>query len=113
MDIGISITSALKEVNDQMINPNFKQTVKSGFVIGRDIMGTMANTLLLAYLGSSLILTAFLMSHFDIRNIFGREDVVIELAQILIGSFTLLLTIPVSIFVSAWLYNVAFKNKKE
>jgi len=113
MDIGISITSALKEVNDQMINPNFKQTVKSGFVIGRDIMGTMANTLLLAYLGSSLILTAFLMSHFDIRNIFGREDVVIELAQILIGSFTLLLTIPVAIFVSAWLYNVAFKNKKK
>lgn len=113
MDVGISITSALKEVNDQMISPNFRQTVKSGFVIGRDIMGTMANTLLLAYIGTSLILTAFLVSHFDLRTIFAREDVVIELAQILIGSFTLLLTIPLSIFVSAWLFNGLFKNKKE
>ncbi len=113
MDIGISLTSALKEVNDQMTNPTFKQTVKSGFVIGRDIMGTMANTLLLAYIGSSLIFTVFLASHFNLQAIFTREDVVMELAQILIGTFTLLLTIPISIFVSAWLYNGILKDKKK
>ena len=31
-----------------------EQLFKSGMNIGRDVMGTMANTLVLAYIGSSL-----------------------------------------------------------
>ena len=105
MDVAISMCSALQELNDTAVNPSFKQTVKSGMVIGRDIIGTMANTLILAYIGTALGTSIYLMSHVRTVELFSREDVIIELVQTLIGCFTLILTVPVSTFVCAFLYN--------
>ena len=54
MDVAISIASSLTEI--KLHHPKIlkKDLIKSGFNIGKDIMGTMVNTLVLAYTGSSL-----------------------------------------------------------
>lgn len=51
MDVAMDITSALFEIKQKVPDISFWHLVQSGFTIGRDIMGTMANTLILAYIG--------------------------------------------------------------
>ena len=112
MDVSVSISSSLKEIHDQVDSPTFGGLVKSGITIGRDIMGTMANTLVLAYIGcelSATLLQAVYSS--SLTTLFSREKIVTELLQALVGSIGILLTIPLTAVVSAALYT-GFKWKK-
>jgi uncharacterized membrane protein len=62
MDVAMSISSALEEVH--AANPSLKgrDLFRSGMNIGRDMVGTMTNTLILAFLGSSFTLILYLYS---------------------------------------------------
>ena len=55
MDVGMSIASALHELSIEGKGMTVRRLIKSGFNIGKDVMGTMTNTLILAYVGSSLL----------------------------------------------------------
>ena len=62
MDVAMSISSAIQEltrVNDSL---TAKDLFKSGMNIGRDMVGTMTNTLILAILGSGLTLIVYIYS---------------------------------------------------
>ena len=62
MDVAMSISSAIQEltrVNDSL---TAKELFKSGMNIGRDMVGTMTNTLILAILGSGLTLVVYIYS---------------------------------------------------
>ena len=105
MDVSVSISSSLKELHDQIENPTFFKLVRSGITIGRDIMGTMANTLVLAYIGCELggtLLSVVYSS--SLTTLFSREKIVEELLQALVGSIGILLTIPLTAVVSSALY---------
>ena len=62
MDVAMSLSSALSEVRaaDPSMDP--KSLFRSGMNIGRDMVGTMTNTLILAFLGSGLVLILYLYS---------------------------------------------------
>ena len=62
MDVAMSISSALQELT--RVNPDLtsKDLFKSGMNIGRDMVGTMTNTLILAILGSGLTLVVYIYS---------------------------------------------------
>ena len=82
-----------------------KELYKSGIRIGRDIMGTMANTLVLAYAGSSLCSTLLNITYSSsLLELMNREGVAVELIQSLVGSMAILLTIPLTSIVCAVLY---------
>lgn len=105
MDVSVSISSSLKEIHDQIEVPTFKGLVKSGITIGRDIMGTMANTLVLAYIGCEVATTVILLNiGTSMVELFSTEYVVTEVLQMLVGSIGILLTIPLTAMVSAALY---------
>ncbi|MCL1925242.1 MAG: YibE/F family protein [Defluviitaleaceae bacterium] len=127
MDIAVSISSSLWEVSEasektfvsiknsenklenqraSVIN-GFKQSVKSGINIGKDILGTMLNTLVLAYIGSYLVIVLSLVHNSSIINyeFFNREQIIVEFLRILIGSIGIFITIPISTFVCAFIYN--------
>ena len=105
MDVSVSISSSLKELHDQIENPTFVKLVRSGITIGRDIMGTMANTLVLAYIGCELAGTLLSVVYSSsLTTLFSREQIVEELLQALVGSIGILLTIPLTAVVSAALY---------
>lgn len=62
MDVAMSISSAVQELTRVNKNLTAKELLKSGMNIGRDMVGTMTNTLILAILGSGLTLVVYIYS---------------------------------------------------
>ena len=104
MDIAMSISSAVSELHS--VNPSLTpaQLFRSGMNIGRDAMGTMANTLVLAFAGTSLNMMIFIYAY-DVSYIqlLNTDFVAIEVIRSLAGSIGIILTVPVVAAVSAWL----------
>ncbi len=112
MDVAMSVASALYEVNEESQNPTFRSLLKSGFAIGRDMMGTMTNTLILAYIGSSLTVVLLLIVYTpSIINLLNREMIVVEILQALVGSTGILFTIPFTSVLAALLYSQTGRKK--
>ena len=106
MDVAVDISSALNEVASKIEKPTFSELYSSGMNIGRDVLGTMANTLVLAYIGSSLSVVILLVAYNNsLFYIFNREMIVVEVLQAMVGSFGILATIPFTSVASAFLYS--------
>ena len=107
MDVSMSLSSALYELATSIKDISFKQLVNSGFAIGRDMMGTMANTLILAYIGSSLsfilVLIAYNSSFLGLLN---NQIIAFEIMQALTGSIGILCGIPLTTFIASALYSI-------
>lgn len=102
MDVAMSISSALTELIRNVPDMGFLQIVRSGFSIGRDIMGTMANTLVLAYVGSGLHVTLLFMTYYErLEDILNVELIAVEILQAMAGSIGILFTIPAATFAVA------------
>jgi uncharacterized membrane protein len=106
MDVAVSISSALWEVKTQAADLTFRSIYKSGVNIGRDVLGSMTNTLVLAYIGSSLSLILLLIVHTgSLTELLNRELVIVELLKAIIGSLGLLFTMPLTAMICAALYS--------
>ena len=104
MDVAMDITSALFEIRRKVPDISFWHLVQSGFTIGRDVMGTMANTLILAYIGGSLTTVLLYASYqASLEQLLNRELIVVELLQALCGSIGILCTIPITALIAAGL----------
>lgn len=103
-DVGISIASAVSELKKNDRRADFLTLVSAGINIGRDIMGTMANTLILAYVGSAtpllLVLLGYEMTWVKTINL---DMIATEVVRSLAGSIGLVVTVPVTALASAWL----------
>jgi len=105
MDVAMSLSSSLNELAEQVPDISFGELFRSGIHIGQDIMGTMANTLVLAYIGSSLsTLLLFISYQASLMQLLNRELIIVELLQALSGSIGILFTIPISAAAAALLY---------
>jgi len=105
MDVAMSISSSLWELRESGGVCDFGGIVKSGINIGKDILGTMLNTLILAYIGSSLSLLLLINVHTtSLMELFSMEMIIVEFLRALVGSFGMLLTIPLTAGVCGWLY---------
>ena len=100
-----TLSSSLHELKLKVMSISPKELFKSGMVIGRDMMGTMANTLVLAYIGSSLTVTVLIVIYnSSMTELLNKERIVVEILQALVGSIGILFTIPFTCFVCAMLY---------
>ena len=115
MDVSMSIASSLSEIKEQAPDMSAKQLMSSGMVIGRDIMGTMADTLILAYIGSSLSVTLLIAAYNSSTPLllFNSEMILVELLQAVAGSMGILLTIPLTSIVCGILYASKDTNDKK
>ena len=106
MDIAMSITSAVHELHtvDPSLTP--RQLFRSGMNIGRDAMGTMANTLVLAFAGTSLNMMIFIYAY-DVSyvQLLNTDFIAIEVIRSLSASIGIVLTVPLVAWLSAWLLN--------
>ncbi len=106
MDVAMSIASAMYELSIEMKNRTFKRLVKSGMNIGRDTIGTMTNTLILAYVGGSLAtILLFVAFNKNLLILMNYELVIVEIIQAVVGSIGILLAVPTTVIFSAWLLN--------
>jgi len=102
MDVAMSISSALEEVH--AANPGYgaKELFRSGMNIGRDMVGTMTNTLILAFLGSGFTLIIYLYSLGLARyQLLPSAYMAIELISGLSSSIGMILAIPLTALISA------------
>lgn len=105
MDVAMSISSACSELRavDPGLTPG--ALFRSGMNIGRDAMGTMANTLILAFAGASFnMLLLFQVYGYPLIQVINSDAMAIELIQSVAGSVGIILTVPlVSLFASVLL----------
>lgn len=105
MDVAMSIASSISELKQQSPQLSARQMLRSGLNIGRDIMGTMANTLVLAYIGSSLTCVLLLFSYnSNVLQIVNREVIVADILQAIAGSLGILLALPLTSLAAAFFY---------
>ena len=105
MDVAMDMASSLYEVKRHAPSISDKELFKSGMNIGRDVMGTMANTLVLAYIGSSMcsILLRITYSN-SLMEMINTESIVVELLNAIVGSLGILLTMPLTALVCVAMY---------
>lgn len=93
MDVAMSIASTINEIYQVDNTKTIKELFTSGMNVGRDIIGTMANTLILVYLGGSLPLV-MLAGNIDLQKFINLNQVVTEIASALIGSIAIVICVP-------------------
>nr|WP_297770506.1 YibE/F family protein [uncultured Butyrivibrio sp.] len=102
MDVAMSIASAIHELHEVNEKMTAIELFRSGMNIGRDAMGTMANTLILAFAGSSFTLL-LLIYYYNISftQLMNTDMVAREVIQGLSGSIGIVLTVPIVAILSA------------
>ena len=104
-DVAMSISSAMKEL--VTVNPNLtrKELIKSGLTIGRDMVGTMTNTLILAFVGSGLVMMIYLVSlEPSYQQLMSTAYLSVEVVQGVASSVGVILAVPLSVLAGALLF---------
>ena len=111
MDVSMSISSTLTEIYNHNKNIGRVELFKSGINVGRDKMGTMSNTLILAFTGGSintLILNyAYALKHNQIINMY---EIGIEIMQGVSGSIAIILSVPLVSIISSYFFTYGRKK---
>lgn len=111
MDVGMSVASAMAEV--RLADPSIKRRrlVAAGMNVGRDIMGTMANTLVLAYTGAAIPMLLIFMAH-DVAlvRLLSLDVVATEVVRALAGTIGLVLAIPITALAGGLLLTTSTAN---
>lgn len=105
MDVGMSVASSMDEVRKAKPMITSNELVKAGMNVGKDIMGTMSNTLILAYTGSAIPLILLFMAY-DISfvEIINLDIIASEIIRAFAGTIGLILTVPITAVFSRLLY---------
>lgn len=109
LDVAVSIASAAQELYETNPNQSKRELLRHCMNIGRDIMGTMVDTLILAYTGSSMSLLLLLYNEAGLRFL-NMEIIAAELTLAVVGSVGLLLSVPITALVAVFLLK-GFKKK--
>jgi len=95
MDISMSVASSMNEVTTHNPTISIRDLMSSGLNVGRDVMGTMTNTLILAYTGSSMsILLVFFAYKTSIMEIMNLDVIATEVVRSISGSIGIILSVP-------------------
>lgn len=113
MDIGMSIASAVYEVHRVNTKLTSKELFKSGINIGQDMIGTMSNTLILAFVGGSMTLMIMLLSaNISSVQLLNLDVLCTEFIQGLSGSIGIILTVPLTALLASFFYKKDLKKYK-
>src|SRR5699024_575658 len=108
MDVAMSISSTITEIYTQNPRLTPMQLFRSGISVGKDMMGTMSNTLVLAFAGGSLSLLVLNYAYdLSMNQVINSSSICIEIMQGISGSIGVVMTVPIvsvlaSIFVPQW-----------
>ena len=110
MDVGMSIASALDELKQKNKDLGKKELLKSGMNIGRDVIGTMTNTLILAYVGGEIsLILLFMTGDMSFTEIINKEMIITDAISAIAASMGVIFTIPIT----SLIYAVFNKNSDD
>ena len=106
MDVAMSVSSAIDEIYKQNDSLTRRELFKAGMRVGRDMMGTDSNTLILAFAGSS-VSTLLLDYAYDLpyQQIINSNNIGIAIMQGLAGSFGIVLSVPLTVLICSFLFH--------
>jgi uncharacterized membrane protein len=112
MDVAMSIASSINEIYLHRPDLNKKTLFVSGMNVGKDIMGTMSNTLILAFAGGSLT-TMMIIYGYQLQTLqfLNLQEVVIDIVQGFSGSIGIILTVPLTAFIMTSFLSKKSKKK--
>lgn len=105
MDVAMDISASIYEIVINNPQISMKNAVKSGFAIGKAVIGTMTTTLLLAYSGGYIaLMMVFMAQGTPIINILNLKYVSAEILHTIVGSFGLVTVAPFTAIVASFLF---------
>jgi uncharacterized membrane protein len=108
MDIAMDVAASMDEVKKIKPEIRMRELIKSGFNVGRAVVGTMTTTLLLAYSGGYLtMMMLFVTKDTSLLRILNFRMVAAEIFRILVGSIGLVMVAPLTALIAAWLYSLS------
>lgn len=114
MDVAMSISSSMHELAEHMSRRSFSKMLRSGMNIGRDVIGTMTNTLILAYIGGSLALVLLLIVHTkNTLYLLSMEMIAVQVVQSVVGSMGILFAVPFTTLFAAFVYTNTDERGRE
>ncbi len=112
MDVGMSIASSIDEFKKINSNLTVKELITSGLNVGKDIMGTMANTLILAYIGGAFSLV-LLASNAPLIKLLNLNSIAAEITSALAGSTGIIFCVPITAAIAGYLIGRIAPKKAE
>lgn len=104
LDTSVAIASAMEEVRIAKPKISPIKLFRSGMNVGRDAMGTMSNTLILAFVGASLNTVIIIAMHdFSLNQILNDPTHAMEILRSLSGSLGIIFAVPAASFIGALL----------
>lgn len=105
MDVAMSIVSAMAQFISLHPTISTKELFLNGMEVGKDIIGTMSNTLILAFVGSSLTSLILLMAmELPLVVLLNNDFVATELIQSFAGSIGIIATVPVTALLASYIF---------
>jgi len=112
MDVAMGISSSIHEIHNANNNLSAYELFHSGMEVGKDMMGTMSNTLILAYTGSFIpLMLLFMAYNMPYTKLINLDIVATEIVRALSGSIGLVLTIPITATISVALAKNSLSKK--
>lgn len=113
IDVSISISSSMYELYKSDLSMTKQSILISGMNIGKDILGTMTNTLLFAYISGFMVLALYFNKiHYSITEIANTRVFCSDIFQILCSGIGIVLIIPITAFITSRLLFFDFKFSK-
>lgn len=107
MDVAVSIASSINELHETDPNMSKKSMFKSAINIGHDIIGTMINTLILAYIASALftLLLIYIQANdYPLIRTLNFQDIAVEIMRSICGSIGILVAVPLTAYIGTMIY---------
>lgn len=112
MDVSVSMVAAMQEIHEKAPNLKAKELFMSGMHVGHDMMGTMSNTLILAYTGSATgVLLTIYSYQMPYLQIMGYNSIIIEIVSGLCGTIGVILTVPLQAFITTVMLKSKYLKK--
>lgn len=102
-DVSITQASVVQQLKQANVSLHFTELYRRAIVVGRDHIGSLVNTLALAYVGVSLpLILLYAQTNSSVWQTLNQEIVAAELLRIFVGSIGLILAVPATTAVAAW-----------
>jgi uncharacterized membrane protein len=105
MDVAITMSSSIFGLYEKNNNISVKALITSGREIGKDIMGTMTNILLLAYISGTIPMLILYFKNASPLGFTLSMNLSLELARALAGGIGIVLTIPIGLYITIFFVN--------
>lgn len=113
MDVAMSIASSIAEIHRLNPERGSRDLFFSGMNIGRDALGTMANTLILAFAGNSFNMMLMIYSYgVSFQQLMNTDFIAVELIRGMAGSIGIICAVPASAFIATQIWGREKKPRR-